>query len=89
MPHGVAAQVIHPGGVAFRLEVVAVRLGVAFDFQVAVFVGQHLPQVEEIAVLFQRNGGQLIVDVAQAVAVQALVALCAATSGRTGVMDCT
>ena len=56
---------------------VTVRLGVAFD-QIAVFVCQHLPQVEEIAVLFQRNGGQLVVDAAQAVAVQpCVVFLCA------------
>jgi len=82
---------------------VAVRLGVAFD-QVAVFICQYFPQVEKIAVLFQRNGCQLIVDLAQAVAVQALMAgllayfrsrfspawfACALTSGRTGVMDCT
>lgn len=67
---------------------VAVRLGVAFD-QVAVFICQHFPQVEKIAVLFQRNGCQLIVDLAQAVAVQASWPDFWHTSGRTGVMDCT
>ena len=67
--HGVAAKVVHPYSVALRLDMVAVRLSVAFD-QVAVFIRQYFPQVEEIAVLFQCNGGKFVVDVAQAVAVQ-------------------
>src|SRR5699024_9835542 len=54
------AQVVHPGGVALGLQVVAVGLGV-FGPQVAVFVGQHLPQVQEIAALFHRQGGQVVV----------------------------
>ena len=49
---------------------VAVRLGV-LGFQVAVFIGQYLPQVEEDAVLLQRDGRQLIVDLAQPLLVQA------------------
>ena len=37
--HGVAAKVVHPCGIALRLDVVTVRLGVAFD-QIAVLVCQ-------------------------------------------------
>ena len=56
---------------------VAVRLGIAFD-QVTIFVCQHLPKVEEVAIFFQCNGGKFVVNVAQAVAVQpCVVCLCA------------
>ena len=70
----VGAEVIDPRGIAFGLDVDAVFLGV-FGFQVAVVVGQCLPQVEEGAAFFQRDGSQLVVDRAQAVAVQAGVGL--------------
>ena len=53
-----------PGGVALGFDVDAVRLRV-FGFQVTIVVGKGFPQVEESAVLFQRNGSQLIVDLAQ------------------------
>lgn len=56
---GMGAEVIDPDGVAFGLDVVAVLLGV-LSFQVAVFVGEDFPQIEEGAVLFQRDGGQLV-----------------------------
>ena len=61
---------IPPGGVAFRLDVDAVRLRV-LGFQVTVVVGKGFPQVQKSAVLFQRNGSQLIVDLAQPLFVQA------------------
>ena len=63
-------EIFHPGGVAFRLDVDAVGLGV-LGFQVAVVVGKGFPQVQKSAVLFQRNGSQLIVDLAQPLFVQA------------------
>ena len=63
-------EIFHPGGVAFRLDVDAVRLRV-LSFQVAVVVGKGFPQVQKSAVLFQRNGSQLIVDLAQPLFVQA------------------
>ena len=66
------AEVIDPGGVAFGLDVVAVALGV-FGLQVAVLVGQGLPQVEEDAAFFERDGGKLVVDLAQALFVEARV----------------
>ena len=78
------AEVIDPDGVAFGLDVVAVLLGV-LGFQVAVFVGEDFPQIEEGTVLFQRDGGQLVVDLAQPLLVQAGVG--GADIGRTGVMD--
>ena len=53
------AEVIDPGGVAFGLDMVAVVLGI-FGLQVAVLVGQGLPQVEEGAAFFERDGGKLI-----------------------------
>ena len=59
---------------------VAVRLGV-LGFQVAVFIGQYLPQVEEDAVLLQRDGRQLIVDLAQPLLVQAGVLFPALRAG--------
>ena len=40
---------------------VAVGLGV-LGFQVAVGVGQHFPQVQEITALLHRQGGQVVVD---------------------------
>ena len=68
----VGAQVLRPCGVAFGADVVAVGLGV-LRLQVPVFVCQHLPQVEEVAVLFHRNCRHLIVDAAEPVPVQPLV----------------
>lgn len=82
---GMGAEVIDPDGVAFGLDVVAVLLGV-LSFQVAVFVGEDFPQIEEGAVLFQRDGGQLVVDLAQPAPCTGRVGG-ADIRARTGVMD--
>lgn len=63
-------EIFHPGGVALGLDVDAVRLRV-LGFQVAIVIGKGFPQVQKSAVLFQRNGSQLIVDLAQPLFVQA------------------
>ena len=49
---------------------IAVRLGIVCN-EVAVFVGQNFPQVQEGTALFQRNGRKLVVDLAQPLFVQA------------------
>ena len=65
---------------------VAVRLGVFLD-EVAVLVGQRLPEVQEGAALFQRDGRKSIVYLTEPLLVEPGDFLI--TSGRTGVMDWT
>lgn len=81
---GMGAEVIDPDGVAFGLDVVAVLLGV-LGFQVAVFVGEDFPQIEEGTVLFQRDAASsLLISHSRSLYRPGWVAR---TSGRTGVMD--
>ena len=52
---GVGAEVLHPCVIPGGQQMVAVRLGV-FGDQVAILVGQRLPEVQEGAAFFQCDG---------------------------------
>ena len=67
---GVGAEVLHPRVIPGGKQMVAVRLGV-FGDQVAVLVGQRLPEVQEGAALFQCDGREGVVDLTQALFVEA------------------
>ena len=67
---GVGAEVLHPCVIPGGQQMVAVRLGV-FGDQVAVLVGQRLPEVQEGAALFQCDGREGVVDLTQALFVEA------------------
>lgn len=67
---GVGAEILHPCVIPGGQQMVAVRLGV-FGDQVAILVGQHLPEVQEGAALFQCDGREGVVDLTQALFVEA------------------
>ena len=67
---GVGAEVLHPCVIPGGQQMVAVRLGV-FGDQVAVLVGQCLPEVQEGAAFFQCDGREGVVDLTQALFVKA------------------
>ena len=67
---GVGAEVLHPRVIPGGQQMVAVRLGV-FSDQVAILVGQCLPEVQEGAALFQCDGREGVVDLTQALFVEA------------------
>lgn len=67
---GVGAEILHPCVIPGGQQMVAVRLGV-FGDQVAVLVGQRLPEVQEGAAFFQCDGREGVVDLTQALFVEA------------------
>ena len=67
---GVGAEILHPRVIPGGQQMVAVRLGV-FGDQVAILVGQRLPEVQEGAALFQCDGREGVVDLTQALFVEA------------------
>ena len=67
---GVGAEIFHPCVIPGGQQMVAVWLGV-FGDQVAVLVGQCLPEVQEGAAFFQCDGREGVVDLTQALFVEA------------------